>query len=773
MTHPPSTGTPPEAIATLKRAMAAHQAGNVAEAEQLYRQVLAAAPAQFDALHLLGVIHLQRNDFAEADRLIGRALAVNAKFADAHADRGFALEQLGRPDEAIASYDQAIALDPGYAAPHSGRGNALQALARFDEAVASYDQALAREPSDPVTHSNRGNALFKLKRFEEALVGYDRALQLKPDYAECWSNRSNALLELGRHKEALASCDKAVAIRPQYAVAHSNRGTALLRQKRHDEALASYDRALALRPDLADAHFGRGLVQEEQKQFDAALVSYQQALATKPDDAELHAHRGGVLLALGRHDEALAAYDCAFALRPSSAALRNLRLFTRMHVCDWHDFLTERDQLIADVRADMRMVEPFVFLALSSTAADQLVCAREFADGEMPAATPALWRGERYSHDRIRVAYLSADFHEHATALLAAGLFEQHDRSRFEVTALSFGPDQESAMRARLKQAFERFVDVRAKSDDEIARLVREHEIDIAVDLKGFTTDARPKIFAQRPAPIQVSYLGFPATMGTNHIDYLIADPVMVPASEFPHYAERIVHLPDSYQVNDAKRATAGPAPTRDQAGLPLRGFVFCSFNKTYKYTPEVFDVWMRLLKDVGGGVLWLLADNSAAMRNLRREAERRGVAGERLIFAPLVGQDEHLARHRLADLFLDTLPCNAHTTASDALWAGLPVLTCLGTTFAGRVAGSLLHAAGLPELVTSSLADYEALALRLAREPAELAAIRTKLARNRSTCPLFDTRRFTRHIEAAYTKMWERHQRGEEPAHFAIEPIG
>jgi predicted O-linked N-acetylglucosamine transferase (SPINDLY family) len=367
------------------------------------------------------------------------------------------------------------------------------------------------------------------------------------------------------------------------------------------------------------------------------------------------------------------------------------------------------------------------------------------------------------------VAYLSADYHSHATAYLAAGLFEAHDQSRFEAIAISFGPDDSSEMRQRLTRAFDRFIDVRDKSDHAVAALLREMEIDIAVDLKGFTQDARPGILAHRPAPVRVNYLGHPGTMGARYIDYLIADRRIVPEGHERHYAEKIVCLPDSYQANDRKRRIAERMPARVDEGLPDTGFVFCSFNGSFKITPEVFDIWVRLLKAADGSVLWLLDDNAAAVRNLKREAEARGVSAQRLVFAPRRPLDEHLARHRLADLFLDTLPCNAHTTASDALWAGLPLLTCAGNTFAGRVAASLLFAVGLPELITDSLPSYEALAMNLARDPAALAALKAKLVAQRNTAPLFDTERFARHLESAYVTMWERAQRRMPAESFSV----
>jgi predicted O-linked N-acetylglucosamine transferase (SPINDLY family) len=395
------------------------------------------------------------------------------------------------------------------------------------------------------------------------------------------------------------------------------------------------------------------------------------------------------------------------------------------------------------------------------------------ANANLPSFPP-LWTGQIYPHDRIRVAYISSDFREHPVAQLAAGLFERHDRSRFEVTAISLRAEEpESDLRRRLKSAFARFVEVQSKSDSEIAGLIRQLEIDIVIDLNGLTDGRRPNILAQRPAPVQVSYLGYAGTMGTPNIDYILADATVIPADQQLFYTEKVVWLPDSFMVTDAGLPVAERTPARAECGLPERGFVFCCFNGSYKIAPEVFEIWMRLLKATPGSVLWLNENNATAVANLRRHAEARDVAGDRIVIAPKVPFPEHLARHRQADLFLDTLPCNAHATAVDALRAELPVLTCPGAAFAGQVAASLLGAVGLPELITASPDDYEALALTLTRDPARLAGLKARLARQRPSCPLFDTGRFTRSIEAAYTTMWRRYQAGEAPAGFAVEPPG
>jgi protein O-GlcNAc transferase len=780
------------------RALGRHE-----EALASYDRALAITPGFAGALNNRGNALTELGRYEEALASFERALAIKPDYAETMENRGTALQALGRSEEALASFEQALAIKPNQAQTLNNRGNVLQALGRHKEAVASYERALAVNPGYADALNNRGVALGWLKLHQEALASFDaalaikpgyaealnnrgtplkalgrpgealasyeRALAIKPDYPEALNNRGAALQALGRHEEALAGYDRALAIKPDYAEAINNRGTALQALRSHEAALASFDAALAIKPDYADALNNRGLALQELKRHGEALADYGRALAIKPDYAEALYNRSNVLRALNRYEDAIEDFKRLLQIKPDFAYLKGKLLYSQMHCCIWDKFAADAARLVADVQDGKPCATPFELVAVSQSPADLLRCSQILVRDKFPPAPSPVWRGERYRHDKIRVAYLSADFRDHATAYLMAGLFELHDRKRFETIAISFGPDASGEMHTRLKKSFDHFPDLRGKSDRDVANMIRTLEADIAVDLKGFTTDARPGILALRPAPIQVNYLGFPGTMGADYIDYIIADRWIIPEEDQKYYTEKAVYLPDSYQVNDSKRRIAKQKPSRAKSGLPETGFVFCSFNNNYKITPFMFDIWMRLLHRVEGSVLWLLEGNAAAVRNLRREAEKRGVAPDRLVFAPRMKLADHLARHRLADLFLDALPCNAHTTASDALWAGLPVLTCLGSTFAGRVAGSLLNAAGLPELIAHSLADYEALALRLAQDKKALAKIKTKLTRHRKTCPLFDTDRFRRHIEAAYVTMWERYQRGEPPASFSV----
>ena len=790
--------------AKFQHAVGLQRQGLHMQAEALYKDVLRAQPKHPGALHLLGLIALRRGDLQTGADLITASTRIDPNQPTAHATLGNALLELRRPDDALASYDRALRLRPDDVEALYNRGNALCELERPQDALDSYDRALHFNPNIPMALNNRGNVLRALKRPEEALTSYERALELDPHYVEAFNNRGNALRDLKRPEQALSSFERALALRPGYAAAWNNRGNALLNLKRPEEALASFEHALALDPDHIESLNNRGNALLGLHRAQEALASYQQALRLKPDDVATLTNVGGALLDLKRAQEALASLDRALQLRPEFAealnnhgnALRELKrpeeagssyarlvevmpdydyalgamFHSQLQCCDWTQYRNAADRIVELVSQGRRADMPFSFLAVPGPAQAQLECARIFAADNYPPSPVAESNGHRYQHDKIRLGYLSADFHDHATAYLMAELFERHDPQRFETIGISFGPDDQGEMRARLQRSFSRFLDVRTKSDREVAHLMRELEVDIAVDLKGFTHDCRTGILAQRAAPIQVNYLGYPGTMGAEYIDYIVADRCIIPEQEREHYAEKVVYLPDSYQVNDSKRPIAERTPARSQVMLPEEGFVFCCFNSSYKITPDVFEVWMRLLSKVEGSVLWLFTSNATASRNLRSEATTRGIDPDRLIFAPHMRPDAHLARHRLADLFLDTLPYNAHTTASDALWAGLPVLTCRGSTFAGRVAASLLNAVGLPELATQTLQEYEHRALELATTPTLLAGFRAKLAVTRTTHALFDTDRFRRHLESAYITMWEKHQCGEPPASFAVQ---
>jgi protein O-GlcNAc transferase len=658
---------------------------------------------------------------------------------------------------------------PADAAELLGRANASLRQNRLTEAVDLYGQIVGQWPDHFVAFNNCGVALEQAGRFDSALASFDRALSIKPDYAEAFYNRGIVLLKIRRFDQALASYDQALAIRPDYAEAHANRAVTLMELNRLEDALTDFGRALALRPDYAEAFYNRGIALTRLERFEPALADYDSALAIVPDYPGALANRGIVLQVLRRHEEALAVFERVLAVRPDDSTVLSALTSSALETCDWKRTAAVLAGMDSHTVGRSVFIAPFQLLFCSDDPSLQLECARRFAGSTLPA--PQRHPHAQRQHDKIRIGYLSADFRNHPMAHLTAELFELHDRGRFDVVGIGFGPDDRSAIRARIVKGFDKFYDVRAKSDSDIAGLMRDAEIDIAIDLMGHTRNARAGILAHRPAPIQISYLGYPGSMGVDFIDYVLADPIVLPFDQQPFYTERIVHLPETYWVNGPVSEIPQCSLTRRQAGLPEHGLVFCCFNKAAKITAGVFEVWMRLLAKVEGSVLWLLRDNAAAERNLRGEAAALGIDPDRLIFADRMERDQHLARHRLADLFLDTMPYNAHTTASDALAAGLPVVTCLGSTFSGRVAASLLNAVGMPGLVTGSLAEYETLVLRLSGDSDFRARTVARLEQNRKDFPLFDTDRFRRHLESAYEAMWQRWQRGEAPANLTIPP--
>ena len=787
-----------------RRGLSALQAGNLKEAERCLQSVTRAQPNHVPALNLLGVVLGRLGRSAEAVASYDRALASAPDSAEAWYGRGMTLLAIGRPQDAIASFDRVLAVQPDFAQVHLLRAKLLADLGRPEAALQAIDKLLVIAPSLAEAWLGRSNILFEAKRYDEALTAADKAVAAKTGLAEAWHARGNALNELKRHEEALAAYDKALALNSNFAGAWHGRGNALNEINKFHDALAAYDKALALAPVLAEAWLGRGNVLNVLKRPTEAVAAFDRAETLNPKSAEVWLGRGNSLCELNRYGDALTAYEkaltfdanlaeafvgCgnifvllkepakahtaygrALALKPRMKYVRGDELHVKLQLSDWTNLASEISGLVTAVRAAEAVTAPFQFLAISSSVADQLQCTKRFM-ADQPSF-PAVWRGENYAHDRMRIGYFSGDFCNHPVAQLAVGLFEAHDKSRFETTAVSFGPDDGSDLRRRIKSAFDNFVDVRDMSDADIAALMRDHELDIVVDLTGLTRFNRFGVLSRRVAPVQVNFLGYPGTMGADCMDYIIADRTIIPEDHFGYYSEKVVWLPETYQANDDKSHIFDRRPTRAECGFPESAFVFCCFNNTYKITPEIFDIWMRLLAARADSVLWLIGTNATAEANLRREAERRGIAPNRVIFAPKLPLADHLARSAQADLFLDTMPYNAHTTGSDALRAGVPLLTCLGSTFASRVAASLVRALGLDELVTSSLQDYEALALKLAADPAELRRVREKLARNRSTHPLFDTARFTRHIEAAYTAMWRRYQSGATPQTFAVDRI-
>ena len=650
------------------------------------------------------------------------------------------------------------------------QATALHQSGQLQVARQLYEEILKKQPKHFDALHFLGAIALQEKDHTKALALIDRAIQIHPTNARFFYHRGLCFQELKQYEAAVESYDRAIAMQSNFSEAYSNRGAALRELRRFDAALASYDHSLAIKPDAAHDHSNRGAVLQELNQLDLALESLRLAITLNPYDARAH-HRLGLALKDANQIEAAAeSYENALRIEPDCEYSFGTWLDTKMHLCRWHGIEEDILELRQKLSESKKVAHSFHVLALCDSLAVQRRAAEIWVADKHPANDSLGMIARRAVSKKIRLAYFSADFHNHATTCLMAELFEMHDRNRFELIAFSFGPDQRDDMFKRVFAAFDQFHDVRNMDDKNIARLARTLAIDIAVDLKGYTRDSRVGIFSYRAAPIQVSYLGYPGTMGASYIDYVIADKTLIPEKSRSCYSEKIVYLPHSYQVNDSKRQISDQRVERQTCGLPEAAFVFCCFNHQYKIGPATFGSWMRILAQVPGGVLWLLIDNPTAQANLRNEARERGIDPARLVFARRLPLAQHLARHRAADLFLDTLPCNAHTTTSDALWAGLPVLTLRGESFASRVAASLLTAIDLPELIADTQETYEALAVELAQNPQRLQAIQIKLEANRLTAPLFNTQLFTQHIETAYAQMMANYCAGLKPEHIYVE---
>jgi len=789
-----------------------HTAGRLPEAENIYQQVLQADPGQPVALHLLGVTAFQvgkhgiavdlitkalavKPDFAEAHNNLGnafkelgrldeaaasyrQALVLKPDFADARYNLGNVFKELGRPEEAAASYRQALALKPGYAEAHNNLGAVLQDQGKLDGAVASYRQALAVTPGYAEAHNNLGTALHDLGKLDGAVASYRQALILKPGYAEAHNNLGNAFKVLGRLEEAVANYRRALAIRPGYAEAQCNLGTALQEMGKLDGAAASYHQALAAKPDYAEAHNKLGSVFQALGKLDGAVASYRQAIVLKPDFADAYNNLGIALHGQGKLAEAIAAYHESLRLRPGFDATAAGLLPLLRHACAWPDAGALEPIVDEFTKRSMRdgaaaALTPFNHITSSDDAAGNYTVARAksraIAKSMSGLKTDFQFSARRSPDSKITIGYLSNDFRNHATAHLMLSLFGLHDRKDFNIFTFSHGQIDESGYREKIKNDSDRFFDLQTAPHLDSAKQIFESGVDILVDLKGHTGGNRLEICALRPAPVQAAYLGFPGTSGADFLDYIITDRIVTPEDQAPYYAEQFVYLPHCYQINDHRQKIADASFARSDSGLPEKGFIFCSFNSNYKIEPVMFGVWMNLLKKAPDSVLWLFKGHELAARNLKSEAEARGVDGDRLVFAEWMPKDQHLARYRLADLALDTRICGGHTTTSDALWAGVPVVAMLGAHFASRVSASLLSAVGLTECITDNLKEYEALALRLSRNPDAFDDVKTKLARNRLRAPLFDTPRFAGNLENAYRRMWENYLSGAPPSRIDV----
>ncbi len=763
---PAPTPAQTEAETWFQRGSAAQAEGRLDEAVACFDRATSLNAGHFAACFARGMALHDLHRFEEAAASYGQAAGLASQSPDLYLNRGAMWLDAEQYEAALADFDRALALRRNFPQAQINRGNALKALGRLEEALVTYDRLLANHPAFAAAHNNRGNVLQELDRPEEALAAYERAVRLDPAFANAWNNRGNVLRALGRHEDAIEAYDRLLDLAPGFAPGHIGRGNALRALRRHDDAVTAYERAIALRPRDGEAWIQRGVALHEMRRFAEAVDSFDQALAVDADRAEAWIDRGRSLEALDRHAEAIDSYDQALARRPDLPWVAGLTIHRRLEMADWDGWPARRAALAEAIAAGHPAAYPLAVQAVIDDPALQRRAAETLVGRDFPMAAKPMSPSGR-ADGRIRIGYVSSDFGDHAVGHRLAGVLEAHDRARFEILAFSLSGADEGPWRTRIAAAVDRFVDLSAEDDATAVERVRAYGIDIAVDLNGFTEGGRPALFAARLAPVQASYLGYAGTTGAAWIDYLIADPVLVPEAQTAFYSEKIAVLP--FSLANAEGPVAGAVPARADLGLPDRGFVFCAFNDMLRLTPEVFASWMHILSRVPGSVLWLYAGRDAAMANLRQAAKAARIDPARLVFADRLPPQAHLARLKQADVFLDTAPCNAGAIAGDALRSGVPVVTQAGRSMAGRTVAGFLHAVGMRELVTTTADAYEDLAVALATDPTCLSLMRRKLAGNLPKARLFDTAAGTRALEAAFTEMHRRAREGLPPDHIRV----
>jgi len=708
--------------------------GRHQDALDAYFQALQINSNDVETLINIGAVYIDLKNFSSALEMLNKAISLNPKIADSYSNKGIALSNLGRDEESLSSYTQAIEINP----------NHIVAL------------------------SNLGALYFKLNRYSEALVIQNKIIALKPHEAKNWLGLGEILSKLNMHHDAIRNFDEATKLNPNYAEAYLNKGISLSQIRRFSEASIEYDEALKIKGDYAEALFNKGIALYELGEIEASILFTGKAIKENPKLIEAWESRAFLLLKLGLYQDSIKHLEYALNLDNKFNYIEGNLLHTRMVICDWSNYNQNLINIIKKVKLGEKVISPFALSALVDDGSLIKYCA-ELASGQSNQPNLSARLPRHPKKNRITIGYYSANFYNHAIGYLISEIFHLHDKEKFDLVGFSFGSAIYDETQQKIANEFDRFHILENKSDEEIVALSHKEKIDIAIDLIGFTENKRTSVFDSRVAPIQVNYLGYPGTMGSNNYDYIIADKIIVPKQFREDYVEKIAYMPGSYQANDRWKKISSKEFLKNDLGLPQRAFVFACFNNNYKITPTTFDVWMRILSKVNNSVLWLLADNIIAKKNLLDEAASRGIERSRLIFAERCNLSDHLARHKQADLFLDTFPYNAHTTASDALWAGMPIITLIGNSFASRVAASLLNAVNMPELITNSQEEYEALAIDLATNPEKLYAIKQKLAKNLISEPLFDTPLFTRNIEALYVKMHQRYIDGLSPDHLSL----
>ena len=777
--------------------------GQLESSEKMFQKAVSIKPDYAEAHKNLGIVQKFLGQFEASIQSFKKAIFLEPEYSDAHFNLAKTLKECNKLDDALKSYQKVLSINPNFAHAHNNLGNIFKDLNQFENAINSYEQAININPHFPHAHNNLGNVFKDLNQFENAIKSYKKAININPTFAHAYNNLGNVFKDLDQLDDAIKSYKKAIEVSPKFSEAYYNLGIAYRSLNKIDKAVDCFKKTIDINPNFSEAYNNLGKSYTALGQLKIAIDCYEKAINIRSDFDEAYKNLGFNLLTIGQieyasmcfekaieinpdyaeaykslgtaykkrkqFDKAMSMYELAYSLKPNMEFILGDLLNNKMNLCEWSNLTNHLKELRNKVISNEKTIGPFSSLSLFDDLKLQKKIAEIFSNFYYPQSD-FLPKIQPYrNHKKIRLGYFSADFKIHPVATLTAELYELHDRNNFEVHAFSFGPDTNDKMNIRIKAGVDHFHDVKTMSHQEIVLLARSLEIDIAIDLAGYTAKSRTDIFAMAVAPIQLSYIGWLGTMGADYYDYLIADPIMIPKESQKYYTEKIVYLP-SFQVNDSKDLPPDITFERKDISLPEKGFVFCSFNNTYKFTPSTFDSWARILEQVEDSVLIVYANNELSKANLTKEIVQRGIDPKRLIFGDSIARPEYLARYKVADLFLDTQPYNAGTTASDALKMGLPMLTLKGNSYQARMGASIVNAVNLPELITSSSEEYEALAIELATNPNKYKAIKEKLQSNLSTAPLFDTKLFTSNIESAYTQMYDRHHKGLEPDHIYVE---
>ena len=786
------------------------ESGELDEAVISYEKALTLKPDYVEAHYGLGIVFEELGQLEAMIEHLKEAVAIKPDFAEAHNRIGTALEQLDQIEDAVKFYNQAIKINPNSSETYNNLANVLKELGKLDEAINAYQKALEINPDYPALHNNLGNVYKELGQFDKAAKSYLKGLTFNPDFVDLLNNLGIVMNDLDRPEEAIKIFKRAIAIKTDYAEAFNNLGVAFNKLNQHEEVIQAYEDALKINPNFpdpynnltvvyrkqglinnvissfkmainsmekvvaidpadTDTHNNLGIAYTEINSLDNAVKSFKKAVSINPKFADAYNSLGIVLDRLNQYEDAIKAFEKAFNINPNIDYILGNILNAKMHSCNWNNLSNLFANLKKKVNNNTKIVDPFNLMSWLDDPALQRKATEIRINSEYPKIIEMFDINPYPKHSKIRIGYFSPDFRMHPVGFLTAKLYELHDRQHFEVHAFSFGIDIKDEINNRIKNGVDYFHYVDSLSHEEIVKLTRSLEIDIAIDLTGLTADSRTDIFSMSVAPIQLSYIGYLGTMGADYYDYLIADPVMIPQENQKHYVEKIIYLP-SFQVNDSSELPPEITLSRKDLGLPEKGFVFCCFNNTSKLTPTTFDSWARILNAVEKSVLIIYVNNESAKINLTKEITHRGVDSKRLIFAESISRSKYLARYRVADLFLDTHPYNAGTTASDALRMGLPMIALKGQSYQSRMGASIVNALNLPELITNTPEEYESLAIELASNPDKLKAIKDKLNINLSTAPLYDTKLFTKNLESAFTQIYERHHKGLQPDHIYVE---